>query len=193
MQGLLAIYFLAFPTGEGQLEDRTGPWGGGPMEEQETEALVSFVRRAGQEIERRGGQTPPRLRAVAGCEAIRVTRSLRVYIGPRELKVRPMSKTVLLLFLRHPEGIPLKQIGDYRKELEQLYRRLNCSDNPETVSRRVLRILDFFNNELNVSISRVNAAISSLVEEGQRQQYCIGGRAGTPKFIPLDREKVIWE
>ena len=106
MQGLLAIYFLAFPTGEGQLEDRTGPWGGGSMEEQETEALVSFVRRAGQEIERRGGQTPPRLRAVAGCEAIRVTRSLRVYIGPRELKVRPMSKTVLLLFLRHPEGIP---------------------------------------------------------------------------------------
>ena len=163
------------------------------MEEQETEALVHFVRRADQEIERRGGQAPPRLTAVTGCEAIRVTRSLRVFIGARELKVRPMSKTVLLLFLRHPEGIPLKQIGNYRKELEQLYRRLSRSDDPETVSGRVLRILDFFNNELNVSISRVNAAISSLVDGTQRQQYCIGGRAGTPKFIPLDREKVIWE
>ena len=193
MQGRLAIFFLTRGFAEGPLEESDGLWDGRPMEERETEELVHFIRRARVEIQRRGGACPSWLETSAIYDNIRITRSLRVYIGKRELKVRPMCKTVLLLFLRHPEGIPLKQIGLHRKELEQYYRRLSRSDDPDLIQSRVLRMLDFFNNELNVSISRVNAAISALVEENKRPFYCIGGRAGSPKNIPLDREKVIWE
>ncbi len=154
-------------------------------EEHQTQELLSFVRQAMQEVERRGLQPfpPP--------APVRVTGTLRVFIGPRELKIRPMSKTVLLLFLNHPEGIALKRIAEHRAEMEAYYRRLSRSSDPEAIGRSVDRILDLFNNELNVSIARVNRAVANLVEEAS--SYQIEGDAGLPKSIRLDRKWVNWE
>ena len=104
-----------------------------------------------------------------------------------------MAKTVLLLFLRHPEGILLKRISDYRAEMTADYRRCMRSLDPEDVERRIQRLMDIFSNELNVNISRVNAALAALVAPEEEQLYRVSGRAGTPKSILLDRTLVIWE
>lgn len=211
IEGLLAIYYLTLPGGGTQeersmpcdeqtlengiapwggrlLEEDTAPWDSRPLEERETEELVSFVRQALQELARRSCPL-----AAVGVKSIRITRGLRIFIGPNELKIRPMSKTVLLLFLKHPEGIALKRIGDYRGEMERYYRRLSRSSDPAAVQERVLRILDIFNNDLNVNISRINAAVAQLVKDPSQILYRIGGAAGTPKSILLDRSLVIWE
>ena len=194
MEGRLALWFLRWRGGADTLEEGSSPWDSRPLEERETEELVAFVRLALQEIRRRGMSEAP-IPAIPGLEAapLRITRSLRIYIGQQELKMRPMSKTVLLLFLRHPEGILLKQIGDYRREMESYYRRLNRSSNPAAVQQRICRIVDIFNNDLNVNISRINTAITALVDGPAGQLYQIRGTAGTPKSIPLDRSLVIWE
>ena len=144
-------------------------------------SLESFVQEAGG----RYAAPPP--------ATVRITRTLRVYVGEQELKIRPMAKTVLLLFLRHPEGIVLKHIGDYRSEMATYYGRVMRSLNPSDVDRRIQRLLDIFSNELNVNISRVNSALSALVSPTEEKLYRVGGRAGKPKSIPLDRTLVIWE
>ena len=73
------------------------------------------------------------------------------------------------------------------------YGRVMRSMDPQDVDRRIQRLLDIFSNELNVNISRVNAAISALVDPAEEKLYRVGGRAGKPKSIPLDRTLVIWE
>lgn len=167
-----------------RLEEPRVPYGL-KWEEKETEELLTFVRLAMLEIERRGLNPRPLE------QTVRITRGLRVYIGPQELKVRPMAKTVLLLFLRHPEGIPLKDIVDYREELAALYRRVSRCSEPVEIEKRILRILDLFNNDLNVNIARVNKAVAALVDDADH--YLIVGSAGKPKRIPLDRKWVVWE
>jgi len=179
-EGWLAIYYL-LRLG---LEEPQLPYGVN-WEERETEELLTFVRLALREVERRG------MARRSLEQPVRITRGLRVYIGPQELKVRPMAKTVLLLFLRHPEGIPLKDIVDYREELAALYRRVSRCSEPVEIEKRVLRILDLFNNDLNVNIARVNKAVAALVDDAN--YYLIGGPAGQPKRIPLDRKWVVWE
>lgn len=193
-EGRLALWYLTWRGGADTLEEGAAPWDGRPLEERETEELVAFVRLAMEEIRRRGVPSAL-LPTTAYLEAapLRITRGLRIFIGQQELKMRPMSKTVLLLFLRHPEGILLKQIGDYRREMEGYYRRLNRSSNPMAVQQRICRIVDIFNNDLNVNISRINTAITALVNGPAGQLYHIRGTAGTPKSIPLDRSLVIWE
>ena len=102
MTALLALLYLtgaALESPEGLYGDR--------IEEMETEELLSFVRRASQEMKRRSVRPPPL------SQKVRVSRELRIFIGPSELKLRPMAKSVLLLFLRHPEGIPLKQMASF--------------------------------------------------------------------------------
>ena len=102
-----------------------------------------------------------------------------------------MAKTILLLFLKHPEGIALKQIATYELELAKIYRGVSRSSNPSEIENRVQRILDLFNNDLNVNIARVNRALAQLVDNAA--DYQIVGIAGLPKRIPLDRKWVIWE
>ena len=174
----LALFFLSLQDPQA-LEDSHAPYG--PAEESEVRDLLGFIR-----------QTSGRYAAPTPSE-VRITRTLRVYVGARELKIRPMAKAVLLLFLRHPEGIVLKEIGDYRAEMATYYGRVMRSLDPGDVDRRIQRLLDIFSNELNVNISRVNAAISALVSPAEEKLYRVGGRAGTPKSIPLDRTLVIWE
>jgi hypothetical protein len=192
--GILSLYYL---LESGSRLEEPGVLYGINCQEQQTRELVDFIRRASQELERRGradasvwnssasgtyGQQPSR---------VRITGGLRIYIGQEELKVRPMAKSVLLLFLRHPEGIPLKRIADYREELAGFYRRVSRSQEPETIERSIDRILDLFSNDLNVSIARVNAAVEVLAEEPVL--YRIHGAPGKAKTILLDRSLVVWE
>lgn len=121
---------------------------------------------------------------------IRISRDLQIYIGNQELKLRPMSKAILLLFLLHPEGIELKRIADYEPELTRYYSRLSRSDDKGQISRSIGRVLDVFSNELNVNLSRVNSAISALEKDSR---YLVKGQHRKPKTIPLNRSLVIWE
>ena len=189
--GILALYYL---LGRGSGLEEPGVLYGISWEEQETRELVSFVQRATQELQRRGLPTDVRpMKRLCGPEPVkvRITRGYRVFIGPEELKVRPMAKTVLLLFLRHPEGIPLKGIWDYREELAAIYRKVSRSLEPAAIERSIGRILDIFSNDLNVNIARVNAAVATLV--GDPVPYRIEGAPGQAKTILLDRSLVVWE
>ena len=163
------------------------------IEEQETEQLVSFVRLALQEVNRRKLSGPIIPINAERPVRIRITRTLRVFVGHKELKVRPMAKTILLLFLRHPEGIILKDIASYKGEMLTFYRRLMRSTEPEEAEIRVTKILDFFNNDLNVNIARVNAAMNVLVKRQERYLYRIQVSPGCPKTLLLDRREVFWE
>lgn len=166
------------------------------LERSESEELITFVRMAVMELRRRevgeeliSGTIARDLKA----RRIRVTREFRIFVDGRELHVRPMAKTVFLLFLRHPEGIALKNMWDYREELRSLYSRISKSDDKELIERRMANILDLCSNELNVNISRVNSALAALVDSAQLQSYTISGRHGAPKGISMDRSLVEWD
>ena len=154
-EGVLALFYLCSP----ELEEPQIPYNIN-WEEQETADLLAFVQLATKELSLRGLQ--PTLKP----ETVRITSSLRIFIGNKELKVRPMAKTVLLLFLKHPEGISLKHISDYQEELTSYYRRVSKSSTREEIDRRVVKMMDLFNNELNVNIARVNRAVANLTENG---------------------------
>ena len=167
----------------GVLEEKGAEYGAG-AEMEEAGQLVTFVRMATR-------AEAPRPFTDAAGQSIRITRTLRIYIGPRELKIRPMAKSILLLFLRHPDGIVLKQIADYEQELAGLYGRLSRSLDKAVIQQRVSRVMDIFNNELNVNISRVNAALSDLMTDKTHLQ--IEGKAGCPKRIHVRKSRLVWE
>lgn len=187
-QGILALRFLLNP--EDLLEER-GALYGVNWEEQQARDLVAFVRRAKEELRKRTSAPLPAVTTGIPCLPVRITPVLRIYIGDEELKLRPMAKTVLLLFLRHPEGIARKDITDYQEEISALYRRVSRFQEPEAIARCVRRIVDLFENDFSVNISRVNAAIDALLEDPL--PYRIGGLPGQPKSILLDRSLVTWE
>ena len=129
-------------------------------------------------------------------ERIRVTKDCRILLPDRfdtEIRLRPLVKTVFLLFLRHPEGIRFGDLPAYRNELMDLYMGITRrSSGPETEAS-IDRLIDPRDNSIHEKASNLAAALSKYFKPAQLPAYTITGRAGTPKRIRLDRALVEWE
>lgn len=110
-----------------------------------------------------------------------------------EVKMEPLVKAIYLLFLSHPEGIVLKCLSDYRKELTQIYLLLR----PARLTVRVLQsIEDVTNptlNSINEKCTRIRKSFSLLLPQSVARYYSISGKRGEAKKIDLVRANVIWK
>ena len=92
-----------------------------------------------------------------------------------EIKLEPINKAVYLLYLRHPEGIMFKFLPDYRKELAEIYQKIN----PLGLNERALRsIEDVTNpclNSINEKCARIRGAFISQFDDEIATHYYIYG------------------
>lgn len=109
------------------------------------------------------------------------------------LQLRPLVKTLFILFLRHPEGILLKHRDDYRTELEEIYSTINPNTFREDVKARVARLVDLEDNSFSEKASVLNARLEELLPEGIAGDYQIQGYNGCPRKIRLNPLLVHWE
>ena len=109
------------------------------------------------------------------------------------LQLRPLVKTLFILFLKHPEGILLKQRDSYRAELEEIYSTINPNTFREDVKARVARLVDLEDNSFSEKASVLNARLEELLPEGIAGDYQIQGYNGCPRKIKLNPLLVHWE
>ena len=112
--------------------------------------------------------------------------------GPM-LQLRPLVKTLFILFLRHPEGILLKQRDSFRAELEEIYSTINPNTFREDVKARIARLVDLEDNSFSEKASVLNARLEELLPEGIAGDYQIQGYNGCPRKIALNPLLVHWE
>jgi hypothetical protein len=186
--GIEALMTLVLLEGPSFLEDAATDYGDG-LDSMDAAQLFSLIKRAKKLL---GGRL---LEASSEAPALVITRDYRIFMGKRsgpEIRMRPMTKAVFLLFLRHPEGIAFGQVGQYRAELEHFYRRVSRSGTNEEIGRSLDRVLDAASREVNVAASRAAEALAGMLEEEYLPSYVIAGERGGPKRISLDRRLVVW-
>jgi len=109
------------------------------------------------------------------------------------LQLRPLVKTLFILFLRHPEGILLKQRDVFRAELEEIYGAISPNTDRDDVKVRVARLVDLEDNSFSEKASVLNARLEELLPEGIAGDYQIRGHNGCPRKIRLNPLLVHWE
>ena len=109
------------------------------------------------------------------------------------LQLRPLVKTLFILFLRHPEGILLKQRDCYREEMEKIYATINPNTDRNDVKTRIARLVDLQDNSFSEKASVLNARLEELLPEGIAGDYQIQGYNGCPRKIRLNPLLVHWE
>ena len=110
-----------------------------------------------------------------------------------EIKMDVLEKCLFFLFLRHPEGIRLKEISDYKKELLDYYMSLSGRDDKSAMEETIARLVEFGNNSVNVLLSRIKTHFSSAIKDSIAENYYVRGKKGDTKSITLDRSLVIWD
>lgn len=124
-----------------------------------------------------------------------ITKDLRIMLpdyNDMEIKMEPVNKALFLLYLRHDEGIRIKELIDYRSELESFYTRLSHDDREKR--RKTLDILlDPTKNSIHEKISRIRESFVVRFAEDLAEYYFVTGAKGDVKRILLDRSMVTWE
>ena len=125
-----------------------------------------------------------------------VTEDYKVVFADRvntEVKMEPLVKAVYLLFLSHPEGIVLKYLPDYRKELTALYLMLRPYGLTDRVVQSIEDVTNPTLNSINEKCARIRKVFTGLLPKGIAKYYSISGKRGEAKKIELLRTNVIWK
>ena len=178
---------------EAGLNEPPAPYGKDPeeMECSELLRLYTAVRRRMKEL----GIKEPRAAENSSPERLRITRDYRIFLVERgeEIRLQPLVKTVFIFFLKHPEGVPFKEMETHREELYSIYSRITGRTDIRAISRSIGRLSDTEDNSIHEKCSVLRSRLLSYFDEGVIDRYVISGGYGEPRRISLDRIFIIWE
>ena len=191
MIGMEAQLWLRHCLEDGVLEDPAVDYLAERVDEMDAAALLEamgLIRKRLAEIEV--------LEGTDEGERIRVTRDFRILLPDRydtEIRMRPLVKTVFLLFLRHPEGIRFGDLPAYRNEMMDLYRSITRRAGGPEIEQSIDRLVNPRDNSIHEKAANLSATLSRYFRPQELHAYTLTGKAGTPKRIRLDRTLVEWE
>jgi len=110
-----------------------------------------------------------------------------------EIKMTTLPKAVFILFLRHPEGIVLKQIADYESELKAIYKVLYTGERDtmdKDMDESIKRLCSPLDNALNEKLSRIREAFEKKISKTYAENYYVAGERGKVKKIKIERELI---
>ena len=110
--------------------------------------------------------------------------------GNVTIEMEPLPKALYLLFLRHPEGIVLKNISDYRAELECIYRRVSRRRNPTVIHRLIGEITNPAGNLLHKNLSIIRAAFLKKIAPEAAQLFVPVRNRGRAQYVLLDASRM---
>lgn len=126
-----------------------------------------------------------------------ITDDLRITLpdyNNKEVRMTALYKAVYLLFLFHSEGIVLKHMEEYHKELVYFYKK---TSKVEELTPKMLESINKLecigNNYLNTIFAKIRAAFLQSFDKHLARHYIIQGSPGEPYRIPLDPDLVKFE
>ena len=129
-------------------------------------------------------------------EKIFITKDYRIRISSRdgkELILSPLVKTVFIFFLKHPEGVELKELPSFEGEMYKIYCRITGRTNLSSIRKSISRLTDIEDNSIHEKCSRLKERLSMYFNEKTLDYYLVKGRYGRGRGIALSREYVVWE
>lgn len=139
------------------------------------------------------------LKSLEGVEikplsSLEIDKNYKIFLKEykKEIKMHTLPKTLYVFFLRHPQGIYLKDISDHREELIRIYRILTRHGTSiEDLQSKIDKILDFSNNGiLNQYMSRISEAFRNELSTNLAKNYTISGKRNEIRHIALDVAKI---
>lgn len=128
-------------------------------------------------------------------QTLHISKDYRILIdclGLKEITLRPLLRAVFILFLRHPEGIRIKEKQAYRDELLDIYAHIFPNLDPDICRERIDRLIAPGQNAFSENLSHLNRALTSILGP-DASPYQVYGSNGRPRRILLDPVYVVWE
>ena len=109
-----------------------------------------------------------------------------------DIKMHTLPKTIYIFFLRHPQGIKLKDLSYHRQELTQIYLTLTRRNiTHEEAFQKIEGILDFTNGHLNQYLCRISESFRKKLSSDLAEKYSIQGKRNGIRRILLQPDLIL--
>lgn len=128
-------------------------------------------------------------------QTLHISKDYRIFIdclGLKEIPLRPLLRAVFILFLKHPEGIRIKEKQAYRQELLEIYAHIFPNLDPDICRERIDRLIAPGQNAFSENLSHLNRVLNSVLGSAA-SVYQVYGSNGHSRRILLDPVYVVWE
>jgi hypothetical protein len=112
-------------------------------------------------------------------------------IENQKVPLNVVETAIYVLFLRHPEGIKLFSINQYKNEFLDLYQRIKGENDIKKLEE--IYSNNLLSNNLDTRVSKIKKAFVSLLGERMSDQYIIQKLPNGRNGIKLNRNLVVIE
>lgn len=191
--GIEARLAWALLTGEGNncLEEGGSPYAYEALELLEARELFNLMGRIRETLAARGIEADEDHSGEP--TVVHIGKKYDIHIGGIELPLQPLLKTIFIFFLRHPEGICLKDRANYADEISSIYAVISPETSETVREQRMVRLLSPLDNSFSEKLTNLNKRLEEILGKEQSPIYKVQGSNGHPRRIPLSTIYVEWE
>lgn len=104
-----------------------------------------------------------------------------------EISMSDLTKAVYILFCKHPAGINIKELANYKNELLDIYRKISKLNDYDKMKMNIDKICKIDSKEIYVHLSRIKKAFESKMAPYYAKKFIVGNPVhGKPlKFIKV--------
>lgn len=111
----------------------------------------------------------------------------------KEVELSYLTKAVYFLFLKHPEGINLKELGNYQKELLSIYTSVSNQIDYDKMVKSVEDIVNLETKAIYTHLSRIKSAYYKIMDESFARYYIVSGNGEEDRKVLFDTTSIIWD
>ncbi len=93
--------------------------------------------------------------------------------------------------MKQTEGVILRSLSDYRRDLYSIYGQLSGAGELEEMKLRIGDMTNALSNSASEKISRIKRVFEEAIGKDLAKNYYIWGVIGDAKRISLTRDKVV--
>lgn len=111
----------------------------------------------------------------------------------KEVELSYLTKAVYFLFLKHPEGINLKELGNYQKELLFIYTSVSNQLDYDKMVKSVEDVVNLETKAIYTHLSRIKSAYYKIMDESFARYYIVSGNGEEDRKVLFDTSSIVWD
>jgi hypothetical protein len=110
----------------------------------------------------------------------------------KEVELSHLTKAIYFLFLKHPEGINLKDIGNYKKELLTIYTSVSNQLDYDKMAKSIDDIINLETKAIYTHLSRIKSAFYKIMDASFAKYYIVSGSGEEERVVLFNTKDIIW-
>lgn len=110
----------------------------------------------------------------------------------KEVELSHLTKSIYFLFLKHPEGINLKELGNYKKELLTIYNSISNQLDYDKMAKSIDDVINLETKAIYTHLSRIKSAFYKIMDASFAKYYIVSGSGVEDRKVLFETKDIIW-